>query len=185
MLKVDLMHLRWLLAGLLACSAPVSADDDLAASVETSQITQRDIFERFQQLSGSYVENPAAGQEDNVAEVEYALWSRDSAVVESWTMPTKREMTVFHMDNEQLVATHYCGAGIQVTMHLEWPMQDDELIFKARYVSNHSNPDAAFNSGFGYRFMPNGDIVRSEVWTTAGEDSHSSITLERQVDLDG
>lgn len=143
-------------------------------------LTQADIFEKIKLLKGSYLEDEVP---EDAARVTYEHWSRDSAVMEAWEMPTKREFTIFHMDNEKLVATHYCGGNIQVTLDLVWPAQNDTYEFRARYVSNHASSDAPYNSGFSYKFQDDGDIWRNEYWITAGETSESALTLVKQPEL--
>lgn len=138
--------------------------------------SQQEVFDQLSALEGAYEEQGA--EPEATAKVDYQQWSRGSAIVETWQMPTKREFTVFHMDNDKLVATHYCGAKIQITMDLVWPIEDDVIAFKPRYLSNLSSPDAAYNSGFGYKINEDGTIWRNEFWTVEGKESESSLTLE-------
>lgn len=157
----------------LLFTSPLSATESQDAA-----LTQAAVFEKIKKLEGYYLEDEVP---ENAAKVTYELWSRDTAVMEIWQMPTKREFTVFHMDGDKLVATHYCGNRIQVTMDLVWPAQNDTYEFKARYVSNHAGPDAPYNSGFSYRFLEDGNIWRNEAWTTAGKTNEGALTLVKQA----
>ena len=161
----------------MATAAPAQA-----SNTATAPESQAEVFEQFKALEGRYLED---AEPESQAKVEYQLWSRDTAVMEIWNMPTKREFTVFHMDGDKLVATHYCGNRIQVTMDMVWPAEDGEYKFKARYVSNHASPDAPYNSGFSYRFHANGNVWRNEQWTTAGKMVEGDQMLIRQADSSG
>ncbi len=67
-------------------------------------------FERMKGLAGTWeVITP-----DGSGTITYRVGSADSIVVEELFPGTDHEMmTVYHMDGEDLVATHYCAAGNQ------------------------------------------------------------------------
>jgi len=157
------MHL-----GACAQSAPIPANG----------LDHSGLFEAMKTLAGTYYENGEAGK---IARVDYRLISRGSALTESWSMPSgKEELTVFHMDNGVLVATHYCAAGIQSTMQLTSKSDDNVYQFRLRSATNLSSPEASHNSGFGYRFADNKQVFRNEIWSTDGRESVSDLVLTRQ-----
>ncbi len=161
----------------------------LTACVTPSQpenIMQTDdaaIFETFKTLEGVFHEVDTDG---TPARIEYRLIARGTALTETWYMPAgqygpdgKEELTVFHMNNGKLVATHYCGVGIQSTMHLKTDPQTGEHKFLLHSISNLPSPEASHNSGFGYRFDGEDSIQRSEEWMIDGEPSISHLTMVR------
>ncbi|MFK7958355.1 MAG: hypothetical protein AB8B96_19835 [Lysobacterales bacterium] len=135
-------------------------------------------FEAMKTFVGTYDEQADAS---SAARVDYRLISRGSALTESWLMASgKQELTVFHMDNGTLVATHYCAAGVQSTMALTDKTDDGLYRFRLRSATNLASADASHNSGFGYRFDDNQQIFRNEIWSRAGQESESDLMLKRQ-----
>ena len=151
---------------LTACAgAPTKVDDETANAA----------FAAFMNARPSYLMDPEKGPSYRV---EYATIARQSAVVETWRHAKGRiEVTVFFKDRHALMATHYCGSGIQSTMRLA-PMRADGVFeFKIVSATNLADPRVAHNSGFAYRFLPNGRIERRETWTENGVVSEEWNTL--------
>jgi len=73
-------------------------------------------FERLKGLSGAWT--VTAGSEGAVgSEVTYKVTGNGSAVVETLFAGGPHEMvTVYHLDGDDLVLTHYCAAGNQPRM---------------------------------------------------------------------
>lgn len=170
-----------LIAAVIAACAPTQA-----ISPVTSQRSDAHIFEKFKALNGTFVEVEVDGQP---AIIEYQLISRGTALTETWIMPAgqygpngKKELTVFHMDNGVLVATHYCAAGIHPSMILDPESPSGEYNFTPRKISNLSTSDQSHNSGFGYTFEDDDTVYRSEEWTVSGKKQLSHMRMKRQSD---
>lgn len=164
----------------------------LAASVSTNGhagevSTDGEVaFERFKKLAGTFVEAEGDG---DPARIEYRLISRGTAITETWIMPAgqygpegKIEITVFHLDNGALVATHYCASGIHPTMVLDESSPIGTYNFVPRTISNLSSSDQAHNSGFGYSFEGEDIVHRTEQWTISGAPTLSHLRMVRAVD---
>ncbi|MEP1143229.1 MAG: hypothetical protein ABJH52_05885 [Henriciella sp.] len=94
----------------------------------------------------------------------------------------KRELTVFHMDNGVLVATHYCGVGVHPTMILGPKSSGGTYNFIPRTIANLESKEQNHNSGFGYSFEDDGTVYRSEQWTISGKRQVSYLRMERDTD---
>jgi hypothetical protein len=83
-------------------------------------------FDRFKALTGDWVsaeDTDYAKKGDLIA--RYHLTGGGSAVVEDLFPGTPHEMTtVYHMDGEDLVLTHYCAGGNQPRMRAKAPEGD-------------------------------------------------------------
>ncbi|MEM9014685.1 MAG: hypothetical protein AAGB02_06225 [Pseudomonadota bacterium] len=141
------------------------------------------IFEKFKTLAGTFLEVEGEGEP---ARIEYRLISRGTVLTETWIMPAgqygpngKEELTVFHMDNGALIATHYCAAGIHPTMVLNPESPPGKYNFVPRSISNLSSHNESHNSGFGYTFEDEDTVYRSEQWTIKGEKSLSYLRMAR------
>lgn len=136
-------------------------------------------FEKMKGFVGTYDE---VDEDGKPARIDYTLISRGSALVENWTFANgKGEMTVFHMDKGQLVATHYCASGIQSTMILAPITTPGVYNFTLRSATNLPDPAKAHNSGFGYTISDLDTVERTEIWTKEGKESLSKLTMVRRT----
>jgi len=160
-----------------------------ASSEEKGQYMLTDealVFEEFKKLAGTFQEVDSDGAP---AIIEYDLISRGTALTETWIMPKgkygpngKKELTVFHMDNGSLVATHYCAVGIHPTMILDPDSPAETYNFIPRNVSNLSSPSDNHNTAFGYSFEDENTVYRSEQWQISGESNLSYLKMVRRTD---
>ncbi|MBX3119223.1 MAG: hypothetical protein KF784_09170 [Fimbriimonadaceae bacterium] len=82
-------------------------------------------FEALKKLEGSWAGKMDGGME---AKVIYKLTGGGSALVETLAPGTEYEMvSVYHLDNNDLLMTHYCAAGNQPTMKYK-PGKDTKTI---------------------------------------------------------
>ena len=94
-------------------------------------------LDRFRALAGEWVSlDENAKPTDQVASV-YRVTAAGSAVVETLFPGTPHEMvTVYHMDGDTLMLTHYCAAGNQPRMRAEAGPTPDTLVFRFAGVTN-------------------------------------------------
>ena len=65
-------------------------------------------FEQLKTLVGDWT----IADSNRKTQVNFRLIANDSAIVETWTMsPTRQSMTVYVLDGERLIMTHYCPQG--------------------------------------------------------------------------
>jgi hypothetical protein len=68
-------------------------------------------FKLLTGLLGDWTGKSGSGREHKV---NYRLSAGGSVLVETWSLPSGREsMTLYHLDGESLMATHYCPQGNQ------------------------------------------------------------------------
>ncbi len=163
----------------LLISSPISAREPVQVESQDDTLA----FEKFKQLAGTFKEVEGEGEP---AQIEYRLISRGNALEETWIMSggpdgsdVKRELTVFHMDNGTLVATHYCASGIHPTMVLDPQSPTGTYNFVPRSISNLASDDQSHNSGFGYTFEDEHTVYRSEQWTVSGKYQKSYLRMVR------
>jgi hypothetical protein len=94
-----------LAAALLIATAPASADE-----------TAAEAFAALSKLQGRWEGEFANG---NKHSVDYRLSAGGSVLVETWTLGPQREsITMYHLDGDRLLATHYCPQGNQPRLKL-------------------------------------------------------------------
>lgn len=147
----------WVLGSvlLLAVTLPATARaTESAASV----------FKQLKSLLGEWEGKFADGREHSVS---YRLMAGGSVLVETWTLGPEREsMTLYHLDGEQLVATHYCPQGNQP--RLQWVSGDDPktLSFAFRDGTNLQVTDGSHQHAFWIRLQDDASYVRDETYVT-------------------
>lgn len=101
-------------------SLVLAASATLAGTDTGPAVTKNASFEALKALAGTWT-GPAgpAGSEAPEATVVYTVTGAGSALEERMFPGTPHEMvTMYHMDGDALVLTHYCAAGNQPRMKL-------------------------------------------------------------------
>jgi hypothetical protein len=102
----------------------------LHAIEKSEAITGAEAFAKLKSLAGNW--NARIMTDDGPAsEVSYRLSGGGSVVVETLFPRTSHEMiTMYTLDGNDVVATHYCAAGNQPTMRLDRASSStDQLVF--------------------------------------------------------
>ncbi|MCE9594212.1 MAG: hypothetical protein K8S98_08460 [Planctomycetes bacterium] len=87
-------------------------------------------FERLKSLEGRWTGQANHGGDPFPVEVTYHVTAAGSAVEEKLFAGTEHEMvTMYHMDGEHLMLTHYCAAGNQPSMVARWDPNMDVIKF--------------------------------------------------------
>ncbi len=123
-----------------------------------------DALEPFRKLAGTWVGKAGSGDDTSDVEVTYRVIAAGSAVVEEMFRGTPHEMiTVYYLDDGQLVLTHYCAARNQPRMKVA-PGGDPKIV-KFEFAGG-SNIDPATTSHMHaatFRFV--GDNEIEVAWT--------------------
>ena len=61
---------------------------------------------------------------------------------------------------------------------IDWESRVSRSLVATGAKARCSNPQVAHNSGFAYRFLPDGRIERRETWTENGQVSEEWNTLQ-------
>jgi hypothetical protein len=103
----------------LALSLLVPLSALLADTSETGTLDARAAFGLLKTLEGEW-EGTADSRDGEPVHIQYRVTAAGSAVMETLFPGTAHEMvTVYHMDGEDLMLTHYCAIGNQPRMKFE------------------------------------------------------------------
>lgn len=162
----------FLLAALLAAPAAARSEDppsgqahqghSMAAARASPAATQ---LEKLKALAGTWTGKAGpAGSPGEDASVTWRVTGGGSAVMETVFPGTPHEMvTVYHMDGDRLLLTHYCAAGNQPTMRA-LPSKDPSIIaFDFLRGSNMKPGDMHMHSA---RIVLAGEDRIETEWTT-------------------
>ena len=82
------------------------------ASAFAAPIAQQS-FEQIKALAGNW---EGKGSDGKTVDVSFKVMGNGSSVVSEINAPGDNMVSVFHMDKDRLLITHYCGAGNQPRM---------------------------------------------------------------------
>lgn len=156
-----------LLLALAALPAPPAAAGDGSDAAGA--------FAALKGLEGTWQSTSASGEQGSL---EYEVVAGGSAVVETFVSPQHGEenamVTVYHLDGDDLVLTHYCMAGNQPTMRAA-AIDGDEVRFELDHVSNLASPGAGHMARAVFRFQ--GPDRYTSAWTfrQGGEDAYTEV----------
>ena len=119
------------------------------------------VFESLKTLAGDWHSTDSA----NATRVNYKVIANGSTLVESWTMsPTRQSMTVYTMDGERLLATHYCPQGNAPRMQLTSTDASGASHFLFVDGANLQDPAGTHEHAFWIRRDASGTLTRSETY---------------------
>jgi hypothetical protein len=118
-------------------------------------------FAKIKSLAGNW----QASSERGTVNSTYEVISNGSAVVEHIKVPSEDEMlTVYHLDGNRLVLTHYCTAGNQPQMQAEaYNPAGNQLVFNFTGGGNLSDANKGHMHNVAFQFT--GDDTFSSRWT--------------------
>ncbi len=118
-------------------------------------------FEKFKSLAGEWTTMSSHGEgEKQESTARYHVTAGGTAVVETIFMGSPHEMvTVYHMDGDQLVLTHYCVLGNQPKMIAQPGGDASKVAFKFAGGSNITSKDAQHMHDASSDFVDNGHVV--------------------------
>lgn len=112
------------------------------AEETTGVLEAKSAFQKLKGIVGEWrgtVQNKSTGP---AVEVRYKLTAHQTAVVETLFPDTDHEMiSIYYMDGDQLMVTHYCAMGNQPRFRLAANSKPDELIFEFAGGGENLSPD--------------------------------------------
>ena len=133
---------------------------------------------RLKHLVGTWRRSDAPAS--NPFRIRYRLISADTALVEEFGDPARQPtQTVFHLDGERLLATHYCAQGNQPRLRLRPAPSTEALVFEFLDATNlHSAADSHLVR-LTLRWRDEDHLVREEVYAANGKEDVGTLLLER------
>lgn len=163
-----------LLSCLMTPMTSANPSVDATSATETSPATSA--FEVLKKLEGRWTGTSAGGA---AVEVDYIVTGGGTALMERYRMGDHGEMlTVYHVDGESILLTHYCSVGNQPRMRVT------DFEKNGMYRFDFVDVSGALQDGHMHHAVvryDGGDAVTSD-WTyrQGGEDQFTeSVTIHR------
>jgi hypothetical protein len=140
-------------------------------------VDPRTVFKQLQTLVGEWEGKTEAGR---VLKVSYRLTANNTVLVETWTLGPQREsLTLYHMDNDSLLATHYCPVGNQPRLRLKEGGSASVFAFEFVSATNLPKPEAAHQHRFEMELLQPNSFARSETYLENGKGEPERIVYTR------
>lgn len=153
------------------------------AADSSAGITPRAAFERLKTLAGEWQGTMGERGGTNLATVNYRVTAAGSALVETLGSGTPYEMpTVYHLDGQKLVLTHYCAAGNQPRMALNARASSAErLVFDFAGGTNLKSTKDGHMHSLRIRFEgPNAVATEWDYWKAGKKASTEHLYFARK-----
>lgn len=150
-----------------------------AANPVLAQENERSSFEDLKSLKGEW---EGLNPEGNPVEVKYEVLSGGSIVMETLIPQNEPTMiTVYHMDDGQLMMTHYCSAGNQPRMMAEIsPTGSGKLDFTFVDGTNLNTVSDGHMQSLSIIFKDRNHIEQTWTFRKGGTDKPGTFRLSRK-----
>lgn len=129
-----------------------------------------EVFAEMKSLVGTWKKD--GGKRPNFS-VSFELTANNSVLVETWLHNgNKHSFTMYHLNNENLMATHYCPQGNQPRLQLAKDSTIKDLRFEFFDATNLDDLANSHQHSLGFEFTKDANkIVRKESYiSNVGED---------------
>lgn len=129
-------------------------------------MTAREAFQRICALAGRWHGRSTDGK---AIYLSYEVTGKNSAVIERYrhffkdVLMEDEMVTIYHLDGDALVLTHYCTLGNQPHMQARLD-EPDTVAFEFVGATNLSHPDALRMTGVTFRFQDADHFTQTWFW---------------------
>ncbi len=143
------------------------------------QTDARTAFDRLKALVGDW---NGKSQDGKPVHVSYQLFSDDSALLETIDHGGRAQMlTIYHLDGNNLMLTHYCMAHNQPRMRAELPSRDDKvLIFSFLDATSLPSPAVGHMYKLVVSFDDDRHLTQRWAWIEKGQEAPQVFKFERK-----
>lgn len=136
-------------------------------------------FEKLKTLAGEW---QGAGADGKMRTVTYQLISGGTAVLETMTPAGEPSMvTVYYLDGDRLLLTHFCSAGNQPRLRAASPAGEiKKLDFDFLDATNLAPPAAGHIHRLRLAFQDQHHLAQTWTWREAGKEMVDTFNLTRK-----
>lgn len=134
-------------------------------------------FETMKSLVGTW---RRADDPNSSLRIHFSLTAGGTVVMESWTRNDQpHSLTVYHRDQDSLIATHYCPQGNQPRLVLTAEAKADVLRFAFRDASDLQADRETHLYSMTFDASNDQRLIRHETYRLGHQDEHSDLVLVR------
>lgn len=147
----------------------------LAATSALAQSSSQSPFDKLKTLSGTWSEKASNGK---TGEVTYRVISGGSAIMAD--MSEHAMVSMFAMDGNRLLMTHYCGAGNQPRMVGDLSPDGRTLTFDFLDATNLDSPQTGHMHHAVFTFVDANHYTEDWTFTKDGQNQAEHMELQRK-----
>lgn len=149
----------------------------LGATAAFSQTDAQKAFAAIKNLPGTW---EGKGSNGNSFQVTFKVVSGGTAVMSEILVPNEDMISMFHLDGNRLLLTHYCAAGNQPRMQATASADGKTITFNYVDATNLSTPDAGHMQRMVLTILD--DNHHTEEWTFVhhGKEHRELFDLRRK-----
>jgi hypothetical protein len=140
-----------------------------------AQLSSRDSFEKLKSLAGTWEGKMSNGQ---AVRESYRVTANGSAVM-SEIEGEHNMVTMFHLDGDRLLMTHYCGAGNQPRMKAVPVADGNSVAFDFLDATNLADPEAGHMHRAMFTLVDSKHLNEEWVWKKDGKETKDHFELQR------
>lgn len=146
------------------------------AAADVNAIESRMAFDRLKTLTGTW-DSVDKAKRSRPSVATYSMTGGGHVLVEVLAGMS----TAYHLDNGQLMLTHYCGAGNQPRMRVK-SIEDGgrRISFEIYDITNLASPDAYRSTHLDVVFLSDDRVELAYKGLAAGKESTQVFQLSRQ-----
>ncbi|MBZ0112196.1 MAG: hypothetical protein K8J08_07040 [Thermoanaerobaculia bacterium] len=161
----------------LAMATVAMATSQNAPNGPIDQRTAQDAFQELASLEGNW------GLRDSEKDfrISFELIANQTVLVETWfSNGQKHSLTVYHLDHDRLLATHYCPQGNQPRLLHKPGSETEAIAFEYLDATNLPSLEQSHQSSLSFDLSnPSGLLRRTESYRQGDEEESSTLVLER------
>jgi hypothetical protein len=144
----------------------------------STRLNVTEAFDEMKSLVGTWKKE---GGKSPSFSVSFELIANSTVLVETWLRNGKKHsFTMYHLDNENLMATHYCPQGNQPRLNLAKDSTINDLRFKFLDVTNLASLANSHQHSLGFEFSKDiNKILRKESYVSSADEDFSELHLVR------
>lgn len=157
------------LAIMFSITSEASAQDNASA-----------IFTNMKSLVGTWVVEDKPNSNFNI---EFELISNETVLLETWRRGSKKHsMTIYHLDGDSLLATHYCPQGNQPRLKLSTASTPNQLSFNFLDATNLLNMGDSHQHSLGFEIQETFDrLLRKESYLSKAGEKFDTLQLIKKL----
>ncbi|MGD0227594.1 MAG: hypothetical protein ABSF71_35210 [Terriglobia bacterium] len=151
------------------------------AQAQTSSAQSSAAFDKLKLLAGEWEGKAIEGGKEIPATTSFRLVSDGSVLMNVLGQGTSHEMvTMFHMDNNDLLATHYCAAHNQPRFRSVSTSDPKVVAFEFKDATNLAGPTASHMVGVKFTLLDPNHHVEEWTFLENGQTETSRFDFQRK-----
>jgi len=134
-------------------------------------------FEKLSALVGTWKRQDSDGSK---FQIQFELTANDTVLMERWMRKEKtHSLTVYHLDQNHLLATHYCPQGNQPRLKMATNTKSSTIKFEFMDATNLETADQNHQRSLSFDLSNGNLVVRGESYKSGTGADTTTLLLER------